>query len=181
MAFIEEALRLFRESWGPNKHVGELAEEIASILSDWGKNGVEGPLKIVNTGNQSPIQIQMPEIPVPELPPIFEITFSDGSSTKMNPTGEVVTTDPDGNETSVGGSTAGAAATVASSGGLLGVIVSGSGSSYTVELQGGGGTVSATHPQIATDETIPAGRYVSVFLVGTTYYILEPTWLEEEA
>lgn len=178
MAFIEEALRLFRESWGPNKHVGELAEEIASILSDWGKNGVEGPLKIVNTGNQAPLQIQMPEMPVAELPPIFEITFSDGSSTKMSPAGEVVNTDPDGNETSVSGGTGGSGVSAGtSSGGLLGIIVSGSGSSYSVELQGGGGTVSATHPQISDEEEIPAGRYVAVYLVGTSYYILEPTWI----
>ena len=177
MAFIEQVQRLFRDAW---KNTGELAEEIACILSDWGKNGVEGPLKIQNTGNQTPIQIQMPEIPPADLPPIFEITFSDGSSTKMNPTGEVVSTDPDGNETSVGGGTSGTSTAGTSSGGLLGVIVSGSGSSYSVTLQGSGTTVSATHPQISEDEEIPAGRYVGVYLVGTTYYILEPTWLESD-
>lgn len=175
MAFIEQVQRLFRDAW---KNTGELAEEIACILSDWGKNGVQGPLKIQNTGNQTPLQVQQM---TPELPAtLIQFNFPDGSNTKFENDGSVVTTDPDGNETTASGGSGSSGTTGTSTGGLLGVIVSGSGSSYTVQLQGSGVTVAATHPQISEDETIPAGRYVGVYLVGTSYYILEPTWLEVE-
>ena len=185
MAFVEEAMRLLRETWGPNKHVQELAEEIYCILSQWDNQGLNGQV-LVNSRGETPFKAKQEE--EEELPPfLFEFEFSDGGKTQMTFDGTVQFTAP-----TMPGQPAPDPVKAGKGGnGLLGRIVSGSGSSYQVSIDGIG-TVSATHPQINEDETIPVGRYVSVFksqsnrstatglpgtTVTTTYTILEPTWL----
>ena len=67
---------------------------------------------------------------------------------------------------------------MAAANGFTGVIASGSGSSYTVTLSGGGGTVSATCLGIASDQTIPVGFGVTLVKTGSSYYFTVPLWAD---
>jgi hypothetical protein len=66
--------------------------------------------------------------------------------------------------------------------GFIGQVVSGSGSTYMVQLNPQavppGDTVSVTILQIDASQTIPAGTYIlPVIQVGNNYYAQVPVWL----
>jgi hypothetical protein len=65
-------------------------------------------------------------------------------------------------------------------GGFYGEVVSGSGSTYTVDVEGVG-NVTVTQLQIDGDETIPAGTMALVVQVGENYFMQVPVWLEDES
>jgi len=63
--------------------------------------------------------------------------------------------------------------------GFTGVVVSGTGNTYMVQLtnQPTTPTVPATVPQIDSSQTVPAGTSVLLMLIGGNYYFQVPVWL----
>jgi hypothetical protein len=156
--------RLLRETPWPNAQ--SLAEELYAMFKSKLPFVIDGPVEINNPGDGPALTIRQngnsdialrigenvypPEHPPPQVP--------------LPPEG---TTDLDNQ--------AGGGAGGGGGGGTPGTVVSGSGSSYQVQLASGG-TVTVTQAP-ATTEDIPAGTPVIVTTYAGGHFMCHPVWL----
>jgi hypothetical protein len=163
MAFFgTEALRLLRENWASPLL---LAQELYSIFTSDSPIPITSPVAVSGTGNPAnpaPVQITLGDNQ--------GITLTHGANTTS------FSLDGNGNLQQQTGMAGGSGAIKPIAGGLIGTVVSGSGSTYQVAIKGGP-TVTVTQLSIDPSETIPAGTPAVVVQVGAVYYMQVPTWL----
>jgi len=183
MGFLrDQSTRLLREDgWT----APDLASELYAIFNAEVPFTVDGPVQITNTDNapgmtiyqagplDTAFQIVRPGLPAinfqdPAIPPIDVGGPGDGGTTdtRVGSGGGITSGTGDGDQVPV--STGG--------GGLAGTVVSGSGSSYMVQLQDGR-TVAVTQLQIDPAATIPAGTAAIVVFYMGGYVMQVPVWL----
>lgn len=186
--FEEQSIRLLREKW---KTIQELAEELFAIFQTRGLIKHDGSLQLTPTDSEVPLQITLPNTPG-ETGPGVTITRGDTNIT-ISPEGVIITSG--GTSTTLGSGGTDLTRIVGLEDApsqapfvVMGYVVSGSGSSYQVELFTAGqsiGVVSVTQLLIDADEVIPEGT--PVYVVGqpvtangvttATYVMQVPVWL----
>lgn len=192
--FKKQSIRLMREDWGSPK---ELAEEVYAILNSDEPIEIDSPVTITNTTNSPPLTlrqfggtdngIRIEKYPEPpgEFDDVPPLEFPDDVGLEIltligtDGTIETGTGDPtdDDDPTTVAIESGGG-------GGFPGKIISGSGSSYQVDVYEDGLTESPTRRtvtqlQIDSSETIPANTWALVGKIGDEYFMAVPVWLEE--
>ena len=187
MAFKEEAGRLLREDWQARGVQGAM-EEIYAILQGWDEKGLTGPVTINSKGSQPAIR-DIRSLPVSGVSDIRSLPVTAPVISSIGPTGASADWLSDGTsqktaapQPAKGGPAVQPKPQPIPAGAQLGRIVSGTGSTYQVQLLSTSEIVQATHPQIVSTDTIPVGRYVAVYVVSNLtsilYYLLEPTWID---
>lgn len=170
--FGEQAIRIRREAWQIYGRDGkpdivklqQFAEEISAILENTAELTHYGPLNIYGPQNSNATKGPLSLFPIGDQPAI-SIIKQDGTRSDIGQDGTVSEIDEDGNGTPRSG------------GGLAGKVVSGSGTSYVVDLYESSLTtasqrVSASAPYLNSTETIPAGDWVSLTRIGSSYLLL---------
>lgn len=210
MAFLrDQAIRLLREKWNSPQL---LAEELFAIFASDVPFTIDGPVTINNPGPLPAITInngglgdaafsynresQPQDIPgftfpglggIPPLPGVSPPNFGIVNNITLGSDGIIYETTGPADQplppgTPVGGGGAGGGST------LMGVVLSGTGDTYQVQLYKADGSpgsdvVSVQQLQIDPGATIPAGTAVFVFVGATqsdgsvTYLMQVPVWL----
>lgn len=198
MGFLrDQASRLIRTKWAGNTDL--LAEEIYAIFTGDVPIVFDSPVTIVNNTNDPPLTIRdfgdsdqsiritkqrQPPPDLPEIPPLdFDgvggITITNiypdgGTETWGGDAGNPPDTRPGtGDQDQSGGG-----------GGFPGKVVSGTGSTYLVDVYEAGLSAAPTQRtvtqlSIASGETIPADTWAIVGKVGSDYFLQVPVWLQD--
>jgi hypothetical protein len=167
--FGRHAMRLMRERWS-KLGVDALAEEIFVILSNANLDlSHSGPITLTQEGDDPAIRIRSGS-------PFPNISIERDESVDLEIGSEGIES-PSGEATTGVGSTAGSTSVTGTSV-FMGTVVSGSEDTYEVELQNGQ-SVTAIQQQITAGETIPAGTVTPIFLIGGTYMMQAPVWLDD--
>jgi hypothetical protein len=173
---FDQSERLLREKW-PTAQL--LAEELFAIFRQQEPTQIDTPTNVNPTpGTNLPaLTINNSSGNGPILTFIqgnctASLSFDENCNLIINPVPDVDA--PPG--------TIGDGAKTAAGGGLLGIVQSGSGSQYQVQIAGTPTVVSATVPNnIDPTETVPVGYEAPLFLVGTqqtgTYFLIVPLWV----
>jgi hypothetical protein len=190
--FKKQSIRLRREKW---QNADELAEEIYGILNSDEPIEITSPVTINNTTGAPGLTInqhgdtdqgmvinRFPEPPTqfPDIPPF---DFPDGVGTQI-----VIVINGDGT-ISTGSGPPGTTINTTTietggGGGFPGVVVSGSGDTYEVDVYESGLNESPTRRtvtqlQIAEDAEIPAGTWAMIGSAGESMFMQVPVWLED--
>jgi hypothetical protein len=168
--FDDQAMRLLREKW-PNADL--LAEELFAILTAERPTLTNGPIVINNESDQTPLIIRN----LGDAPFAIEIITSDPTkedgfkNAKIDNDGNPVVDEEDEEEAEGGGS-------------VPGQVVSGSGTSYSVQIyENGSGsastqTVTVRVPNLADGEDLSEGDWLLVSLLANgTYEALATVWM----
>lgn len=180
---LVERMRLLSETFAGDRGAMRLAQLLSTFVNN--------PNIPVTTN--VPLTMRTPEGVAPfnvnnrssDGDPLFTFTNGRGGllgTISWSPSNGVYSTTPDGQIIRTPASAGGGSS---STGNVFpATIISGSSNTYSVDVfrSGRGGQasrVSATHPQIGTSETIPAGTKCQVVLSGSSYEIIGiPVWLE---
>lgn len=185
---VKQRMRLLQESWMGSKSTQRLAQLLSTILdpdisfetnapivmnpqSD-GQGGVNPPMVVNNwTAGDTLFTINRTNGDT-----YGDVILGDNGFTFVQNTGgnssTQINTDGSSEESSGSGNVFPAS-----------VLSGGPGDTYTVKIYqngraGGSTNVTATHPNIDEDETIPPGTECTVILIGGSYEIMGvPTWL----
>lgn len=199
--FGKQSIRLLRKKW---VNPMQLAREIFAILNSDDPIEITSPVTIDNSttepgitinqtgGNQTVIQTNA--VPAPsttnseiKLPPVPNVGEYQITQYYYNGTGETWSGDNGTNDT--GGPRppnprpgTGTPTNSGGGGGIPGKVVSGSGSTYIMEiypdgLSGNAITVTATQLDIFATAVIPADRWTLVSKIGDVYYMQFPVWM----
>lgn len=196
MGFLrDQASRLIRTKWG-HPSVDLAMEELFAIFTGDEPIVFDSPVTITNNSNAPPLTIRdfgssdstisITKAPLPrplldELPPldfgdIGGITFTD-----LYPDGTAETWSGDRGDPPTPTPGTGTNPNTGGGGGFPGVVVSGTGASYTVAVYEDGLSSpptnrAVTQLSIAVSETIPAGTWWTIGKVGNDYFMQVPVW-----
>lgn len=177
MVFGRQAIRLLRDDWPRAK---QLAEELFAILSNakiplehagpivfFAGDGAGGiTFRGFGDSNGTPITIEREDS---SLPPItIGPSGIDLNGADILNGGTIEAKHLDGN--------AGGDSIAVGGGGIfLGTVLSGTGTTYLVDIDGT--EVTAVQGTIHEDDEIPAGTEVMVFQIGADYFLNVPVWM----
>jgi len=171
--FGEASNRLMRTNW---KSIDELAKELYALFTSNIPVRIEGGLEIVKQTGRPPLKI------IDRLQP----SSTDGLlALESNDQSKELTYDDLGllsGSESDGSDLSNLISQRQVQGQIIGVIVSGTGSNYQVDLYkqgypGPSSRVSAIQLQIDPADSVPAGTFTMVSQVGTQYYFQASVWL----